>query len=369
MPGPLRGIRVLDLTNMAAGPLASQILAEQGADVIKVEPPGRGDPIRVLGSLGPGGMSAIFAAFNRGKRSLALDLGAERGRELLRELACGADVFMQNLRPETADRKGIGEPELRALNPGLIYVSISGYGETGPLAGRRAYDTLLQAISGAAALQGEAEPDGRPRFVNTVICDKVTGLYAAQAIGAALVARARDGGSHLRVSMLDAALGFLWPDSMQQYTFPSSGESLPPRAPMPRVRATADGFITVSVHWDEELAALARALDAPGLASDPRFADAQARARNAREFDAEIDALLARRPSAECLERLRAEDVGCAPVNRVPEVFDDPQVRASGTIAELEHPTQGRMRAPRPVARFERASDPPGPRDEIRPAP
>jgi crotonobetainyl-CoA:carnitine CoA-transferase CaiB-like acyl-CoA transferase len=362
MAGPLSGIRVLDLTTMAAGPLATAVLAEQGADVVKVEPLPRGDPIRALGTPGPAGMSAVFNLLNRGKRSLALDPAHPRAHALLLELVARVDVFAHNLRPGAAERRGLGEAALRALNPGLIYASISGFGDSGPLADRRAYDTIIQARAGLAGLQGEAEPDGRPRFINTALCDKVTGLYVAQAITAALLARAGGaGGAHVRVAMLDAALAFLWSDGLQQHTYAREpGSAVPPRVHMPAVRATADGWLTFSAHWDADFQALCGALELPELAADPRFADAAGRVQHADALAARLDARLRTAPTRHWLARLEAQDVACAPVYApAAAALDDPQVRARQLVVDSVHPSEGPMRAPRPVARFDPGPDAP----------
>ena len=229
MAGPLEGIRVIDLTTMVSGPLASSILGEQGAEVIKVEMPGTGDLIRHIGS-SRGGLSAIFATLNRNKRSVVLNLREPRGRELLERLLEGADVFMQNFRPGVMAGMGFGEPELRRLNPELIYVSINGFGETGPYAQRRVYDIVIQALSGLAASQADPQT-GTPDLVRNIVCDKVTAVSAAQAISAALFARERGaGGQHVRLAMLDSTIAFLWPDGMQSLTY--LGEGATPPAPL-----------------------------------------------------------------------------------------------------------------------------------------
>ena len=191
MAGPLGGIRVVDLSTMISGPLATMILGDQGADVIKVETPGKGDLVRYLGNT-KRGFSATFATSNRNKRSVALDLKSEAGREVLFKLVASADVFVQNFRPGTVERMGIDEATLREHRPDLVYVSISGFGEKGPYAHKRVYDPLIQALSGLATIQGDRGM-GRPRMMRLVVPDKVTAMTAAQAIAAALFARERSG--------------------------------------------------------------------------------------------------------------------------------------------------------------------------------
>jgi crotonobetainyl-CoA:carnitine CoA-transferase CaiB-like acyl-CoA transferase len=354
MSGPLDGVRVIDLTAMASGPFATQILGDQGADVIKVEPPGGGDPIRHVGT-SRGGMSAVFANMNRNKRSLALDLRDEQGVDLLLRLAETADVFVQNFRPGVAERMGIGEAALRRASPRIVYVSISGYGETGPYAQYKVYDSVMQAFSGMAALQADPA-DGRPRFVRNIVCDKSTALTTAQAITAALYARERGApGQHLRISMLDAAIAFLWPDGAQDQTL----VGLEPRgaaasALTPQIRDTADGWLTFNFVQDHEFKGLARALERPDLLDDERFADPASRARNAAALHDLVNELTRTHATAELAARLRAEDVPFALVNRVEDLANDPQVVASGVLVESEHPRAGRMRTPRPVPQFER---------------
>jgi crotonobetainyl-CoA:carnitine CoA-transferase CaiB-like acyl-CoA transferase len=209
MPGPLAGYRIIDVTQMISGPMATMLLADQGADVIKVEPPGMGDLTRALG--GPRGMSPTFSIVNRNKRSIVINLKDRRGIELLERLVAGADLFVQNFRPGVAEQMGIGEAALRHIKPNLVYVSISGFGESGPYVHKRVYDPVIQALSGLASIQGDPA-SGRPRMMRLIIPDKVTALTAAQAMTAALLARERTGkGQHVRLAMLDAAISFLWP--------------------------------------------------------------------------------------------------------------------------------------------------------------
>ncbi len=354
MAGPLDGIRVLDLTAMASGPFATAVLGDQGADVIKVEPPGHGDLLREIGT-SRGGMSAIFNTLNRNKRSLALDLADPRGVELLLELASGADVFVQNFRPGVVDRMGVGEARVRRASPDLIYVSISGFGERGPYAQRRVYDSVMQAYSGVAAQQASPET-GVPEFVRNIVCDKGTALATAQTITAALLARERGaGGQHLRLSMLHAAIAFLWPDGMQNHTYLGEGGSEPmtPRATLPAIRQTTDGFITLTAIKDGEFQALCRALGQPELVENPRFADPGSRARNAGALHEIVNPIARSFTTAELAKRLEAEDVPHAAVNTPAHIHEDPQVVANQLLVELEHPSAGRMRMPRPVGEFE----------------
>jgi crotonobetainyl-CoA:carnitine CoA-transferase CaiB-like acyl-CoA transferase len=348
MVGALEGIRIVDLTQFAAGPLATLLLCEQGADVVKIEALA-GDPMRRMGSQ-RGGVSAIFAALNRGKRSLALDVTHPEGAKLVSRLARRADVFAQSHRPGVAERLGLGAQRLCAENPRLVYLSISGWGETGPLAARRAYDSLVQAHSGMAALQAGA--DGAPQMVGSAICDKLTGVYAAQAVTAALLARERGGrGQHVRISMLDASVSFLWSDGMQDRAW-SGSAPVSRRARRPKIRASRDGYVTFTANSDAEFAALCAALGREELTFDPRFATIESRARHAEALDAELDRWAAALDSGAVLERLRAHDVPAAPAHRLDDLFDDPQIAANELIHAVEQPGAGTLRAPRHAARF-----------------
>src|SRR6201995_2282462 len=217
MSGPLQGYRVIDLTSMVSGPSATMLLADQGADVIKVENPQGGDHTRTAANR-RGGFSASFLNNNRNKRSVVLDLKSPSGTDALKRLIATADVFVQNFRTGVIDRMGFGEAEVRSLRPDIIYVSISGFGEKGPYAQKPVYDPLIQALSGLASIQGGSD-QARPRLVRTIVPDKLTGVVAAQAISAALLARERTGqGQHVRLSMLDAVVAFLWGADMGSQT-------------------------------------------------------------------------------------------------------------------------------------------------------
>jgi crotonobetainyl-CoA:carnitine CoA-transferase CaiB-like acyl-CoA transferase len=217
MAGPLDGVRVLDLSTMVAGPVATMMLADQGAEVLKVEPPG-GDLMRHF-AYGRNGMSASFLSCNRNKRALGIDVKTTEGLDIVRRLIATADVMVHNFRPGAAERIGLGEESVRALRSDIIYVSISGFGESGPYATQRAYDPVIQALSGLAEIQRDRDT-GRPRMIRTIIADYTTALTAAQAISAALFSRGRTGqGQHVKVAMLDAMIAYLWPEAMPSLTF------------------------------------------------------------------------------------------------------------------------------------------------------
>jgi crotonobetainyl-CoA:carnitine CoA-transferase CaiB-like acyl-CoA transferase len=340
------------------------LLADQGADVIKVEPTGSGDFVRRFAPHRHG-MPAIFVSTNRNKRSLALNLKDARGMRLLLRLLRGADVFVQNFRPGVAERMGLGHTALHATFPDLVYVSISGFGERGPYANQRVFDPIIQALSGLADIQADAD-SGRPRLVRTIVPDKLTGLTAAQAITAALLARQRTGkGQHVRLAMLDAMVAFLWPEGMAQHTFLDAPD---PGARDERSRdlifETADGYITVAVVSDDDWRGLARALEHPEWLNDSRFATPAGRERHADDRLQMTAEVLRLRPSGEWLSSLQAQAVPCAPVLRRDDVIVDPQIAANEMIVNSEHPHLGRLRQARPAARFART-----PTEIRRPAP
>ena len=350
MTGPLEGIRVVDLTTVISGPVCTMILADQGADVIKVEPPG-GDIARR--TAGDGEFTAMFVSANRGKRSLALDLKQPAALEALNRLITGADVLVQNFRPGTMARLGLDEPAVRKTNPGLIYVSISGVGETGPYVRKRVYDPVIQSLSGLADVQAHQET-GRPQMIRTIVADKTTAAYAAQAVCAALVARGRTGkGQHIQLSMLDTMIAFLWPEAMTQYTIVGRENDAQP-APRPDlIFKTLDGYITVGSLSDLEWRGLCGVIDRPEWIDDPRFKTPAARSRNAAERLALVGEILAGGTAEDWLGRLDAAEVPCAPVLRRAQVMDNVQVVANELIETFNQPGLGAVRQPRPAARFD----------------
>lgn len=352
MPGPLHGFRIVDLTSMISGPLATMMLADQGAEVIKVENPDGGDYVRRAGNR-RGDFSAAFLNNNRNKRSLALDLKDPRGVALLLELIRSADVFVQNFRPGVIERLGLGEDVVRAARADIVYVSIAGFGFEGPYAQRPVYDPLIQALSGLATVQAGSDT-ARPRLVRTIVPDKVSALMAAQAITAALLARSRERiGQHVRLSMLDAIVAFLWQSDMGSQTL--VGADIPQQAAasfIDLIYETASGHISVAVMSDKEWRALCRALDTPQWLDDPRFATPALRDRN---IDARLNLIQERlltQTAAHWLARLEAEGVPCAPVLTRNEMIEHPQVRANDVVQQFEHPQAGTLRQARPAARF-----------------
>jgi crotonobetainyl-CoA:carnitine CoA-transferase CaiB-like acyl-CoA transferase len=352
VPGALHGYRIIDTTAMISGPLATRILADQGADVIKVEPPGHGDLTRALGGARRA-MAPVFATTNRNKRSVVIDLKQARGRDLLQRLVARSDVFVQNFRPGAAERLGIGAEQLRRSHPRLVYVSISGFGERGPYAHKRVYDPVIQALSGLADIQRAGGP--RPRMLRLIVPDKVTALTAAQAITAALLARERTGqGQHLRLAMLDAVVAFLWPEGMARYTFLGEdiGVTRPPDV-QDLVFETADGWMTAGTVSDQEWEGFARAVQHPEWLEDSRLRSAAGRVKYADVRLERMQEALRTRTTAEWLELLDAHQVPCAPILTREELLDHPQILANELIVESDDPQTGRMRQPRPAERFE----------------
>jgi crotonobetainyl-CoA:carnitine CoA-transferase CaiB-like acyl-CoA transferase len=352
MPGPLDGYRIVDLTSNVSGPLATMILADQGADVVKVESPSNGDATRAAGNR-RGGLSASFLNNNRNKRSIVLDLKTPAGVAAVLRLAATADVFVQNFRPGVAERLGVGEAAVREAAPTIVYVSISGFGETGPYAAKPAYDPVIQAFSGLATVQAGSDA-ARPRLIRTILPDKLTAITASQAITTALLARARTGeGQHVRLSMLEAVLAFLWASDMGSQTFVDD-DAAPQEAAsaIDLIYETADGYISVAALTDRQWQGLARAVGRPQWLDDPRFRTPALRQRNIDARLELIEEALRARPAAEWLERLEAEGVPCAPVLTRNEVIRHPQVRDMAIVVETRHAAAGRLRQARPAARF-----------------
>ena len=359
--GPLTGYRIVDLSRVLSGPAATMLLADQGADVIKVEPL-EGDITRQMGS-GHGGMTTGFLNINRGKRGIAIDLRHPAGIEIIHRLISTADVFVQNFRPGAVDKLGLGLAAVRGVKPDIIYVSISGFGNHGPYAGKRVYDPVIQALSGLTDIQADTDT-GRPRMIRTVIPDKTTALTAAQAITAALLGRVRTGrGQHIELAMLDATVAYLWPEGMINYTrVGQEQDTRVGQVAQDLVFKTQDGYITAGAMSDNEWHGMCEVLERPDWIADPRFSTTAARFVNARERIAATAKILETRTSAEWLTRLDSRSVPCAPVLTRAEMLKHPQIAANRLLNEYEHPILGRVRQPRPAARFENFEFNPAPR-------
>jgi len=362
--GPLAGIRVLDLSQIVSGPMAAAWLADQGADVIKLESPA-GDPVRQFGAR-KGSMSAIFASVNRGKRGEVLDLKDKGQHARFEELLLWADVLVENFRPGTMEKLGFGWERCAALNPRLVWCSITGFGADGPYANLRAYDPIVQAASGLCAIQADA--DGTPRLVGTLVCDKVTALTAAQAITAALFHRERSGvGQRVEVAMLDAALAFNWPDGMYNQAFVEQAAPMPNYSTFGRLYVAKDGHVSCSALQDVEFAALREALGHPESLADPVFDTSAGRFANLPRMGAALSAEVAARSCAELMAGFTAAGaVGCV-VNSRDAVITDPQVVHNGCLVEVDQGTHGAVRVARHPARFSAtpANPAPGPAPDL----
>ena len=352
VPGPLDGVTVVDLTTMVSGPLATMTLADQGANVIKIESPWGGDYSRHVATT-RGGFSASFLNNNRNKRSVVLDLKSDAGLNVLKRLVAEADVFVQNFRPGVAQRIGAGEASLRAVRPDLIYVSITGFGFEGPYANKPVFDPLIQALSGLTTVQAGSD-DERPRLVRTIVPDKLTGIQTAQAVAAALFARQRTGqGQHIRISMLDTIIAFLWSSDMGGHTF--VGDELgheTAQSYIDLIYETNDGYISIAVMQDKHWTGLATALQRADFLSDERFLTPALREINKDARVTLIQQAVRVYATAELLKLLEAHDVPCSPVLRRRDMINHPQVAANGIIEQHTHPQAGRLRQTRQPAQF-----------------
>ncbi|MDJ0878023.1 MAG: CoA transferase [Halieaceae bacterium] len=360
MKGPLAGVRVLDLGTMIAGPVASTVLADQGANVIKIEPPGMGDLMRYLGAT-RNGVSSLFHNCNRGKRSMALNLKTEEGVQLLKELVAEADVIAENFRHGVTHKLGIHYDALREVNPDLVYLSICGFGDRGPLADRPAYDNVIQTFAGVAASQADFET-GEPQLYQQLFCDKITALNGAQSICAALLARERGaGGQHIRLSMADAAVSFLWCDVSGTRSFigGEAHEGIKVARGL-RLLKFSDGFGTASPVTDSQFHGFCRAFGVDS--SDPRLATVMDRNSNTDlllDVMKEVTEHALSRTTADAIAAMEAEGVPCAPANELVDMPDHPQMQANESFAQFEHPAAGTMLEPNNPPNFSSTASPP----------
>jgi len=350
--GPLQGIKVLDLTSMVSGPVAAMMLGDQGADVIKVEPT-HGEQLRYLGEK-HNDITPTFYSCNRNKKSLAIDLKSDAGKEVLWKLIDDADVLLQNFRPGAIERMGFSEEVVRKRNAGIIFVSISGFGEEGPYAHKRVYDPIIQGLSGAADIQANRET-GRPGMFRIIIADKISALTAAQAISSALFHRERKGeGQHIKLSMLDATVAFFWPEGMSGLTFAEKeADHKKSFSSIDLIYESSDGYITMSTVSDKEWAGFCTAVGRPELVNDERFATARARRQNIVARREIAGAEIVKRPTQELLQILDAQDVPCAPILSRQELLDHPQIEESGTVSRQQVEGFGEVRQAIPAARFQ----------------
>jgi crotonobetainyl-CoA:carnitine CoA-transferase CaiB-like acyl-CoA transferase len=354
MTGALDGIRILDLSIALTGPYAAAVLADQGAEVVKVERPGLGDIARWVG-VSVGGISALFQMCNRGKRSIAVDLLRPEGRDIVLALAAQSDVVIQNFRPGAMDRAGLGWADLSAGRDDLVYVSLSGFGTEGPYAQHGAYDTVIQAYAGLASTQ--ADPgDGIPVFIRQTVADKITAMYAAQAITAALLARERGrGGQHIELSMTDAVVSFLWADAAgNEVLMDADGSMASSFVQGSRPFRFIDGWGIATPTSDADFHGMCDALGVEGH-HDPRVETIAERRRNP-EYSGEImsDCHVAagKFTTAQITERMQTLKVPFGLVVAPADLPDDPHAKAIGLFEEFDHPVAGRVRQPRHPARF-----------------
>jgi crotonobetainyl-CoA:carnitine CoA-transferase CaiB-like acyl-CoA transferase len=365
MPGPLAGIRVLDLTRVLAGPWAAQNLADLGAEVIKIERPKKGDDSRAFGppwlkdaAGGETSESAYFACANRGKKSLTLDLAHPKGQALARELAAQCDVLLENFKFGDLQRYGLAYEDLRRINPRLIYCSVTGFGHTGPWRERPGYDFMIQGMGGLMSITGERDdrPGGGPQKAGIPIADLITGMYASIAVCAALAHRAESGaGQHLDLALLDSLVAVL---ANQAANYLASGEppgrlgnDHPNIAPYQAFR-TADGNLILACGNDNLFRKFCEAAGCLPLADDARFTTNAKRVEHRAELTRILSEIMLRRGTREWLATLEAAGVPCGPINDLKQVFSEPQAIARGLRFELPHPSAGKVALVRSPMRF-----------------
>ncbi len=346
MEAALLDVVVIDLSRVFAGPYCTMILGDLGATVIKIEQPGKGDDTRQFGPPYIAGESAYYLGLNRNKRSITLDFNMPEDKQRLLELLKTATIVVENFRPGTLKRHGLDYETLHTLNPGLVYCSISGYGQTGPYTSRPGYDFVAQAESGLMSVTGEV--DGEPQRVGSPVADLSAGLFACMSILAALRVRDHTGqGQHIDISLFEAAVALLGNvsanylisgEEAQRY-----GNGHPNIVPYQAFR-TRNGYIVVACGNDRLYQAFCHLLGRDDLATDPRFASNPQRVRNRRELVPILQELVLQRDSEDWLTELRAIGIPCGPINTISQVFNDPQLQARGFIWECEHPTAGTIR-------------------------
>ena len=353
MSGPLEGYRVVELTSTVSGPFAGMMLADQGADVVKVEPPGIGDLARFMGTT-RSGMAAMFSVLNRNKRSVVLDFKEAKDFEILKNLLATADVLIENYRPGVVKKLGLDYESIKKINSNIIYTSISGYGQSGPYINRRVYDPLIQATAGAAASQDSENPE----YYKTIVFDKVTGLTAAQSISTALLHRERTGeGQYLPISMLDSALYYIWPDVMWSKTLLGEGIEYKPDLfeSFPLFKAK-DKPISVIVVADSDFQRFCEVIGCK-LYEEEKYATFEQRVLNKETLIPEIEKYLEDKEADVLCEELDKMGIPVASINQLDEIHKDPQVIEQGSLVEVEHPLAGKMRMPKPPFNFFNQND------------
>ena len=346
MSGPYKGVRVLELTSTVSGPFAGMMLADQGADVIKIEPPGIGDLARFMGTI-KDGMGAMFSTLNRNKKCICLDFKNEEDLEVLKKLVSTADVLIENYRPGIVKKLGIDYESLSKINPDLIYCSISGYGQSGPYKEKKVYDPLIQGTVGIPLAQNNQSPE----LIRTIIYDKVTGLTSAQAISAALYQKAiGEGGQYLPISMMESALYYNWPDLMMNYTFDEGGVNIGELADLFEVYETNDGGVVLIIIANDEVFTKFCTVFDLSLHLDEKYNNLVPRIINKEELTIEINKVTRSLSSKELEDKMDHEGISASICNELNEVYKDPQVVEQGSITEIDHPELGIMRMPKPPA-------------------
>ena len=356
-PGPLAGVKVIDMTAVVFGPLATQMLGDLGADVIKIEPP-EGDMLRQVQPMQNPGMGAVYLGVNRNKRSVQLDLKTEAGREALHSLLGDADVFVSSVRPAALARLGLTLERLSAINPAMITVALVGFGSDGPYADKPAYDDSVQAVSGMAGLAMMADPDSPPAYVPTIIADKLGGVTAAHAIIAALYHRERSGeAQHVEVPMFETLAAFLLVEHMAAATFEEEPQSfgynrmlVPHRRPV----QTADGFITILPYSNAQWARFFKVVGREDMADHPWVIDMDERSRNIGAIYDMVAQLAPQHTTAKWLELMHEADIPAMPVRLLQDLPNDPHLAATGFFQQIEHPSEGTIWTTRPSVRFSR---------------
>lgn len=351
LPLPLEGIKVIEFSTMITASLATMMMAEQGADVIKVEPIEMGDPLRYFGT-SKGGSSGLFANCNRGKQSIRINLKTAQGRDIVAKLVAKADVLINNFRPDVMDNLGFGSELMRSTNRRLVYVAISGFGTEGPMRNAPAYDPVIQAKAGIASLQGQQSPT----FMRTLMCDKITAYTASQATTAALFQRERCGmGQHIDISMLDASMSFIFPDGYMNHTLLDDDiEQKPLLADqLYNPIITANGALTVSAATQKQRSGLFSAMGQSTLIADSRFNSIDAVIKNLAAYQQIIADAFVVLDTDDAIKRLEENDVPCAKCLTADEVIDDSQLAATQSFTVIEHPKMGKMRVMLPAAKFQ----------------
>ena len=348
MSGPFKDVRVLELTSTVSGPFAGMMLADQGAEVIKIEPPGIGDLARFMGTI-KDGMGAMFSTLNRNKKCICLDFKNEDDLQVLINLVATADVLIENYRPGIVKKLGIDYDSLIEIKPDLIYCSISGYGQSGPYVEKKVYDPLIQGTVGIPNAQRSVFPE----LIRTIIYDKVTGLTSAQAISAALYQKANgEGGQYLPISMMESALYYNWPDLMMNYTFEEGGLNIGELADLFEVYKTLDGGVVLIIIANDEIFTKFCTTFDVNLHLEEKYSNLVSRIVHREELTKEINKITSKIKSKELEKIMDEEGISASICNDLSEVHLDPQVVEQNSIVEIDHPELGIMRMPKPPANF-----------------